>query len=180
MVVQAPLTTVIYAPQQLFLSLSRPHHLALEVLHTLYHLSFIISEFGGISPESNSFTQLKGITYLAHDILAQEAKEVEVFVTHICSGVGILGGGRVYSFLALNVWNNKNIQVGDKICTCTTRYYLPRKLLLWSAWNSLFPSSAQKLSEIGYGRCVIRKRLAVNSFSCLLIWVVQTLVGHLA
>lgn len=103
MIAQAPLTTVIYAPQQLFSSLSRPHHLALEVLHTLYHLSFIISEFGGISPESNSFTELKRITYLAHDILAQEPKEVEVFVTHICSGVGILGGGRVYSFLALNM-----------------------------------------------------------------------------
>ena len=103
MAAQAPLTTVIYAPQQLLLSSPRPHNLALEILHTLYHLSFIISEFGGISPESNSFTELKRITYLAHDILSQQPKEADVFVTYISSGVGVLGGGRVYSFLVLSV-----------------------------------------------------------------------------
>jgi len=103
MVAQAPLTTVVYAPQHLFLPSSRPHHLALEVLHTLYHLSFIISEFGGISPESNSFAELKRITYLALDILTQEPTEAETFVTYICSGVGIVGDGRPYSFIMLNM-----------------------------------------------------------------------------
>lgn len=103
MVAQAPLTTVIYAPEHLFLPSSRPHHLALEVLHTLYHLSFIISEFGGISPESDSFTELKRITYLALDILMQEPREAEVFVTYICSGVGIVGDGKRYPSIAPNM-----------------------------------------------------------------------------
>jgi len=94
MVAQSPLATVVFAPQHLFLPSLRPHHLALEVLHTLYHLSFIIAEFGGISPESNSFTELKRITYLALDILTQEPREAEAFVAYICSLVGIVGDGQ--------------------------------------------------------------------------------------
>ena len=79
MVVQAPLTNV-YTLQHLFSPSSRPI-------------------FGGISPESNSFADLKRIMYVALDILTQEPREAEAFVTHICS----VGDGGRYSFTVLNM-----------------------------------------------------------------------------
>ncbi|KAM6503399.1 hypothetical protein JOM56_000342 [Amanita muscaria] len=88
MVSQAALSTVVYVPPHLFAPSSRPTHLALQVFETLYHLSFVVSEFGGVTADSNSFAELKRVTYLALDILCQDPKEADRFVKRVCVPLG--------------------------------------------------------------------------------------------
>ncbi|TFK39012.1 hypothetical protein BDQ12DRAFT_604733 [Crucibulum laeve] len=72
MLADAVLSTVVFIPP-----LSPPHShvtpstLALQVLRTLSHLSFVISQFGGVTTTSQGFEALKKTFYLALDILAQ-------------------------------------------------------------------------------------------------------------
>ncbi|KAF8629292.1 hypothetical protein AX15_003525 [Amanita polypyramis BW_CC] len=94
MIAQALLNTVIYAPPHLFAPSIRPQDLSIQVLNTLYHLSFVVSEFGGIAPDSGSFSELKRTTYLALDILTQEPKKAEAFVRQISLQLGVAGNGQ--------------------------------------------------------------------------------------
>jgi hypothetical protein len=48
-----------------------PASFALQTLHILSHLSFVISEFGGVTTTTQGFEHLKKTFYLALDILAQ-------------------------------------------------------------------------------------------------------------
>ncbi|PFH53347.1 hypothetical protein AMATHDRAFT_1408 [Amanita thiersii Skay4041] len=88
MVAQATLAAVIYVPPDKFSPSAHPEHLALEVLYALYHLSFLLSEFGGISATSQGFSELKKTVYLAFDILAQSPQTAEGFAKEILLPLG--------------------------------------------------------------------------------------------
>ena len=65
-----------------------PSSLALQVLHTLSHLSFVISQFGGVATNNaQGFEHLKKTFYLALDILAQgdgDGSKAEAYVQQVC------------------------------------------------------------------------------------------------
>ncbi|OCH85759.1 hypothetical protein OBBRIDRAFT_762524 [Obba rivulosa] len=62
-----------------------PFSLALTVLHTLSHLSFVISQFGSVtSTAQSSFPELKRVFYMALDILSASAEDSERFVSELC------------------------------------------------------------------------------------------------
>ena len=99
MLAEAVLSASVFIPPR------PPHHkfiitpssLALQVLHTLSHLSFVISQFGGVVATSNNtegFEHLKKTFYLALDILAHQGddgdedeeskKDAETYVRQVC------------------------------------------------------------------------------------------------
>lgn len=64
-----------------------PSSLALQVLQTLSHLSFVISQFGGVTTDTKGFEHLKKTFYLALDILAQgdgDGSIAETYVQQVC------------------------------------------------------------------------------------------------
>lgn len=64
-----------------------PASLALQVLQTLSHLSFVISQFGGVTAPTQGFEHLKKTFYLSLDILAQgdgNGSKAEAYVRHVC------------------------------------------------------------------------------------------------
>ncbi|KAF8817202.1 hypothetical protein BYT27DRAFT_7205062 [Phlegmacium glaucopus] len=64
-----------------------PASLALQVLQTLSHLSFVISQFGGVTTTTQGFEHLKKTFYLALDILAQgdgDGLKAEAYVQQVC------------------------------------------------------------------------------------------------
>ncbi|KIM41760.1 hypothetical protein M413DRAFT_445001 [Hebeloma cylindrosporum] len=65
-----------------------PASLALQTLHILSHLSFIISEFGGVTTTTQGFEHLKKTFYLALDILAhgdgEQGMKAEAYVQQSC------------------------------------------------------------------------------------------------
>lgn len=61
-----------------------PAPLGLTVLRALGHLSFVIQQFGGITPSSN-FVELKKTVYLALDIVAGSSRESEA--EHFIAGL---------------------------------------------------------------------------------------------
>lgn len=70
MLSETVLSTSVYLPPQSG-RLVTPTTLALQVLNTLSHLSFVISQFGGVTTTTQGFEHLKKTFYLALDILAQ-------------------------------------------------------------------------------------------------------------
>ena len=93
MMAEAVLSASVFIPSR-----PRPHNkhtpssLALQVLQTLSHLSFVISEFGGVTTNTQGFEHLKKTFYLALDILAAAqgeedgdgSKEAETYVQQVC------------------------------------------------------------------------------------------------
>ncbi|PPQ69303.1 hypothetical protein CVT24_001669 [Panaeolus cyanescens] len=69
MIFESVLSSLVYLPPQPYQI--TPASLAVQVLETLSHLSFIISEFGGVTTTTQGFEQLKKTFYLALDVLAQ-------------------------------------------------------------------------------------------------------------
>ena len=62
-----------------------PSSLALQVLQILSHLSFVISQFGGVTTNTKGFEHLKKTFYLALDILAHgDGSKAETYVQQIC------------------------------------------------------------------------------------------------
>ncbi|EAU85803.1 hypothetical protein CC1G_05020 [Coprinopsis cinerea okayama7 len=67
-----------------------PSTLALTALHALSHLSFVISQFGGVTSTGNGFEELKKTFYLSLDILARSSgsaegrHEAEMYVRDSC------------------------------------------------------------------------------------------------
>ena len=61
-----------------------PSSLALTTLHTLSHLSFIISQFGGVTSTSGGgFSELKRTFYTALDVVSADARTSDEFVRAI-------------------------------------------------------------------------------------------------
>ena len=64
-----------------------PLSLAIQVLQILSHLSFVISQFGGVTTSTQGFEHLKKAFYLALDILAQgegDGSKAETYVQQVC------------------------------------------------------------------------------------------------
>ncbi|KAJ3762126.1 hypothetical protein EV360DRAFT_36356 [Lentinula raphanica] len=85
MISDSVLSACIYVPPSHYhlsatSSLSSPASLSLTTILTLSHLSFVVSQFGGISSsgtsEEASFKELRKTTYLALDILASGSSDV--------------------------------------------------------------------------------------------------------
>lgn len=58
---------------------------SLEVLLSLYHLSFVISKFGGVTAEGD-FPELKKAFYTGLDILSSDAESSVIYVLDLCDG----------------------------------------------------------------------------------------------
>jgi hypothetical protein len=59
---------------------------ALRVLTILRSMSFVIAQFGGISPYSGSvFTELRRVVYTALDLLSSDANQSELFLQQCAS-----------------------------------------------------------------------------------------------
>jgi len=84
MVADAALSAAVFVPPSMYNS-STPSTLALMTFHTLSHLSFVISQFGGVTTTSTQeFPELKKTFYLALDILAESREESERYVRELC------------------------------------------------------------------------------------------------
>ncbi|KAF7299206.1 hypothetical protein MIND_00869300 [Mycena indigotica] len=64
MIAEATLSALVYIPEP-------PSSIPLTVLHTLHHLSFVVSQFGGLSTAAQpGFAELRKTFYLALDLIA--------------------------------------------------------------------------------------------------------------
>lgn len=89
MVAEAVLSAAVYLPPEP--CNITPATLALQTLHTLSHLSFVISMFGGVTTATQGLEHLKKTFYLALDILSQSETEfggvstkAEAYVQQAC------------------------------------------------------------------------------------------------
>jgi hypothetical protein len=83
MITQSIATAMTYLPPP---SSSIPPSLALTILHTLSRLSFVISQFGGVTSTSQEgFSELKRVFYSALDVLSTDPVVSEKFVLELCS-----------------------------------------------------------------------------------------------
>ncbi|KAJ7069965.1 hypothetical protein C8F01DRAFT_1114777 [Mycena amicta] len=82
MIAEAALSALVYVEPSTH-SRASPSALALTVLHTLHHLSFVVSQFGGVSTAAQpGFAELRKTFYLALDILAA-GTECDSFVKEL-------------------------------------------------------------------------------------------------
>jgi hypothetical protein len=65
--------------------------LAKMTLHSLSHLSFVISQFGGVGSAEGGFPELKKVFYLVLDILAVDKEGSETFVRQLCASFAEAG-----------------------------------------------------------------------------------------
>ena len=85
MLAEAVLSACVFIPPRLYEV--TPASLALQVLQTLSHISFVISQFGGVTTTTQGFEYLKKTFYLALDILAQaddDGSKAEAYVQQVC------------------------------------------------------------------------------------------------
>ncbi|KAJ7264013.1 hypothetical protein B0H12DRAFT_1102480 [Mycena haematopus] len=89
MIADAALSVVIFVPPLAYSgAVPVPSALALTVVHTLSELSFVISQFGGVTTTASpGFMALKKTFYLALDILAKSEPESERLVRELCLAV---------------------------------------------------------------------------------------------
>ncbi|KAJ7729657.1 hypothetical protein DFH07DRAFT_756735 [Mycena maculata] len=89
MVADAALSAAVFVPPAAYTAEGpTPSTLALTVLHTLSNLSFVVSQFGGVTTTASpGFVELKKTFYLALDILAKSAEESNRFVRELCVSV---------------------------------------------------------------------------------------------
>ncbi|KAJ3512387.1 hypothetical protein NLJ89_g3553 [Agrocybe chaxingu] len=90
MLAEAILSAAVYVPPEYCIDIT-PATLALQTLHTLSHLSFVMSQFGGVTTTTQGFEHLKKTFYLALDILAQSEMDLtgvgtkaEAYVQQAC------------------------------------------------------------------------------------------------
>ncbi|KAJ7134406.1 hypothetical protein C8R44DRAFT_424065 [Mycena epipterygia] len=89
MIADAALSATIFVPPAAYSAVGpTPSSLALTVLLTLSNLSFVISQFGGVTTTASpGFVELKKTFYLALDILAKSEEESNRFVRELCLSV---------------------------------------------------------------------------------------------
>ncbi|KAJ7644341.1 hypothetical protein FB45DRAFT_824461 [Roridomyces roridus] len=90
MISDAILSASIFIPPPIYATTHdlRPSGFALTVLHTLSDLSFVVSQFGGVTTTASpGFVELKKTFYLALDILSKNAEESDTFVRELCLSV---------------------------------------------------------------------------------------------
>ncbi|KZT11854.1 uncharacterized protein LAESUDRAFT_719793 [Laetiporus sulphureus 93-53] len=85
MLSQSVLSTVLFVPQPSVDTSPSPYDLAMTVLRTLAHLSFVLHQFGGVTATSEGgFSELKRAFYTALDILSASAPDSERFIAELC------------------------------------------------------------------------------------------------
>ncbi|KAJ7505504.1 hypothetical protein B0H11DRAFT_1796324 [Mycena galericulata] len=86
MIADAALSAVIFIPPSTYAGAGpKPSTLSLTVLHTLSNLSFIISQFGGVTTTASpGFMELKKTFYLALDILSKSEEESNTLARELC------------------------------------------------------------------------------------------------
>nr|VWO96328.1 Carnitine acetyl transferase [Ganoderma boninense] len=102
MLSQSILSAVVYIPSPQSSSAfssssetSSPYGMALDVLHVLSHLSFIMPQFGGVASTSDSgLPELKRAFYMALDVLSASETEADRFVEALCHAEGTAGKGK--------------------------------------------------------------------------------------
>ncbi len=81
-----------YSPS---LGYASPYGIALDVLHILSHLSFVMPQFGGVASTSESgLPELKRAFYMALDVLSASENEADRFVEELCHDEGTGGKGK--------------------------------------------------------------------------------------
>lgn len=98
MILQSILSTVVfvphphgerYAPSSSTSAAPSPYAIALEALHTLSHLSFVMPQFGGVASTSEGgLPELKRAFYMALDVLSASEVEAGRFVQELCRHSG--------------------------------------------------------------------------------------------
>ncbi|KAI0684715.1 hypothetical protein C8T65DRAFT_593381 [Cerioporus squamosus] len=77
-----------------------PCAIALDTLHTLSHLSFVMPQFGGVASTSEGgLPELKRAFYMALDVLSASATEAGRFVQELCHHETISGKGKAVETL---------------------------------------------------------------------------------
>ncbi len=102
MVLQSILSTVVFVPgpQSTASSsasplTSSPYATALDALHTLSHLSFVMPQFGGVASTSEGgLPELKRAFYMALDVLSASEAEAGRFVQELCHHETMSGKGK--------------------------------------------------------------------------------------
>jgi len=91
MLLDSVLSAVVFLPP--YYSAIAPSLIALQALHTLSHISFVISHFGGVTSTAGGFGELKKTFYLALDILAQAGDKADAYVEEACFSLQRTAGG---------------------------------------------------------------------------------------
>lgn len=99
MISQSVLSAVVFVPgpqaSQRSSSATSPQAVALNVLHVLSHLSFVMPQFGGVASTSEGgLPELKRAFYMALDVLTSSEDAAERFVSELCQREGIVGKGK--------------------------------------------------------------------------------------
>jgi hypothetical protein len=81
MITEAGLSALVYIPSSSAV-LPRNSTLAVIVLQTLSHLSFVIAQFGGAG--HGAFDELKRLFYLALDVLGSDVAESNEYARRLC------------------------------------------------------------------------------------------------
>ena len=89
------LSTVLFVPP--YYSAITPSFIALQALHMLSHLSFIISQFSGVTLTAGGFGELTKTCYLALDILVQTSNKANAYVEETCFSLQCMVGGALLS-----------------------------------------------------------------------------------
>lgn len=88
MILQSILSTVVFVPHPHGEQYA-PYAIALEALHTLSHLSFVMPQFGGVASTSEGgLPELKRAFYMALDVLSASEVEAGRFVQELCRHSG--------------------------------------------------------------------------------------------
>ena len=95
MLLDSVLSAILFVPP--YYSAITPSFIALQALHTLSHLSFVISQFGGVTSTAGGFGELKKTFYLALDILAQTGDKADAYVEEACFSLQRTAGGALLS-----------------------------------------------------------------------------------
>ncbi len=99
MISQSILSAVVFVPgpntSQRSSPATSPQAIALNVLHVLSHLSFVMPQFGGVASTSEGgLPELKRAFYMALDVLASSEDAAERFVSELSQREGVVGKGK--------------------------------------------------------------------------------------
>ncbi|EIW81326.1 hypothetical protein CONPUDRAFT_144146 [Coniophora puteana RWD-64-598 SS2] len=121
--------------------------LALSTLHTLSHLSFVISQFGGAG--QGAFSELKREFYLALDILSADKQESERFVEELCRPFLSQSPGEVSTSIKLANSNTVLNQAQKAYVLSSVEQLLP-VLSTRTIRETVFPLCYPHLSDPGH------------------------------
>ncbi|KAH9924256.1 uncharacterized protein BXZ73DRAFT_50648 [Epithele typhae] len=95
MISQSVLTAVVFVSQpEDATAAPSPFALALEILHILSNLSFVMPQFGGVASTSEGLPELKRAFYMALDVLSESETQSRRFVEELCERDSSMSKGK--------------------------------------------------------------------------------------